>query len=74
MQLAQTIDIRLEGLRKLGANFQVENGYVIGEVKNNLKAIISLSLFQVLVQLKILYGCINCKGKTAIENAARERN
>ncbi len=24
------IDIHLEGLRKLGANFQVENGYVVG--------------------------------------------
>ena len=27
------IDIHLEGLRKLGANFQVENGYVVGGSK-----------------------------------------
>ena len=30
------IDIHLEGLKKLGANFIVENGYVIGRVSNKL--------------------------------------
>ena len=30
------IDIHLGGLKKLGANFTVENGYVLGEVNNQL--------------------------------------
>ena len=30
------IDIHLDGLKKLGANFQVENGYVVGSVDNKL--------------------------------------
>jgi UDP-N-acetylglucosamine enolpyruvyl transferase len=30
------IDIHLEGLKKLGANFVVENGYVIGQVRERL--------------------------------------
>ena len=30
------IDIHLEGLKKLGATFNIENGFVIGRVKKNL--------------------------------------
>ena len=30
------INIHLEGLKKLGANFTVENGYVVGKVNNQL--------------------------------------
>ena len=31
------IDIHLEGLIKLGANFNIQNGFVIGSVKSRLK-------------------------------------
>ena len=30
------IDIHLDGLKKLGANFKVENGYVVGQVNKQL--------------------------------------
>tara|TARA_B100000963_G_C22298574_1_gene524632 strand:- start:46 stop:510 length:465 start_codon:yes stop_codon:yes gene_type:complete len=31
------IDIHLEGLSKLGASFEIENGFVIGKVKKKIK-------------------------------------
>ena len=67
------IDIHLEGLKKLGANFSVENGYVVGEVEDELIGKhITLRFPSVGATENILMAASIAKGKTIIENAARE--
>ena len=67
------IDIHLDGLKKLGANFSVENGYVIGEVKNGLIGNNVLLPFpSVGATENIMMASTIAKGKTIIENAAME--
>ena len=67
------IDIHLEGLRKLGANFQVENGYVVGEVEKQLiGSHIALPFPSVGATENIMMAASIAEGKTIIENAARE--
>ncbi len=67
------IDIHLEGLKKLGANFTIENGYVIGDVNNQLIGNnIRLPFPSVGATENIMMAAVNAKGKTIIENAAKE--
>jgi len=67
------IDIHLEGLKKLGANFVVENGYVSGQVSKQLIGNhISLSFPSVGATENILMASSIAQGKTIIENAAME--
>jgi len=67
------IDIHLEGLKKLGANFVVENGYVSGHVSKQLIGNhISLSFPSVGATENILMASSIAQGKTIIENAAME--
>ena len=67
------IDIHLEGLKKLGANFSIENGYVIGQVKNSLiGSHIPLPFPSVGATENIMMASTIAKGKTIIENAAME--
>jgi len=67
------IDIHLNGLKKLGANFKVENGYVVGQVKNHLIGNhINLPFPSVGATENIIMAAVRAKGKTIIENAAME--
>jgi len=67
------IDIHLEGLKKLGANFVVENGYVIGRAKEQLMGShIPLPFPSVGATENIMMAATITKGKTIIENAALE--
>ena len=67
------IDIHLDGLKKLGANFVVENGYVIGQVSKQLHGNnIILPFPSVGATENILMAASIAKGKTIIENAAME--
>jgi UDP-N-acetylglucosamine enolpyruvyl transferase len=67
------IDIHLEGLKKLGANFSFENGYVVGAVEDELIGKhITLPFPSVGATENILMAASIAKGKTIIENAARE--
>ena len=67
------IDIHLEGLKKLGANFSVENGYVVGAVEDELIGKhITLPFPSVGATENILMAASIAKGKTIIENAAKE--
>ena len=67
------IDIHLDGLKKLGANFVVENGYVIGQVSKQLHGNnIILPFPSVGATENILMASSIAKGKTIIENAAME--
>mgnify|MGYP003952206371 CR=1 FL=1 len=67
------IDIHLEGLKKLGANFEVDSGYVIGKVNGQLIGNhISLPFPSVGATENIMMAATIAKGKTIIENAALE--
>jgi UDP-N-acetylglucosamine 1-carboxyvinyltransferase len=67
------IDIHLDGLKKLGANFVVENGYVVGQVSKQLHGNnIILPFPSVGATENILMAASIAKGKTIIENAAME--
>ena len=67
------IDIHIEGLKKLGANFVVENGYVIGQVSKQLIGNhIFLPFPSVGATENILMAASIAQGKTIIENAAME--
>ena len=67
------IDIHLDGLKKLGANFVVENGYVFGQVSKQLHGNnIILPFPSVGATENILMAASIAKGKTIIENAAME--
>ncbi len=67
------INIHLEGLNKLGANFKIENGFIIGNVKNKLKGNkIKLPFPSVGATENILMASVLAKGETIIDQAARE--
>ncbi len=67
------IDIHLEGLKKLGATFNIENGFVIGRVKKKLTGNqIKLPFPSVGATENILMASVLADGETVIEQAARE--
>ena len=67
------IDIHLEGLKKLGVQFKIENGFIIGKVKSMLKGNkIILPFPSVGATENILMSAILADGETTIENSAKE--
>ena len=67
------IDIHLNSLNKLGINFEIENGFISGIVKNELIGnIIDLPFPSVGATENIMMAAILAKGKTIINNAAKE--
>jgi len=67
------IDIHLTGLSKLGANFEIQNGFVVGNVKSQLIGNkINLPFPSVGATENILMASVLAKGETKISNAARE--
>ena len=67
------IDIHLTGLSKLGANFDIQNGFVVGGVTSQLIGNkIKLPFPSVGATENILMASVLAKGETKIVNAARE--
>ena len=67
------IDIHLNSLNKLGINFEIENGFISGLAKNELIGnIIDLPFPSVGATENIMMAAILAKGKTMINNAAKE--
>ncbi len=66
------VDLHLKGLRKLGAEIDIESGYVIAKGKNLHGAKIHLDISSVGATGNILMGAILAKGTTLITNAATE--
>ncbi len=67
------INIHLDGLKKLGANFNIENGFVIGRVQKKLIGNkIKLPFPSVGATENILMAAVLAEGETVIEQAARE--
>jgi UDP-N-acetylglucosamine 1-carboxyvinyltransferase len=67
------IDIHLNGLKKLGVEFSIENGFVTGEVKSHLTgSIINLPFPSVGATENIIMASSLARGTTIINNSARE--
>jgi len=67
------IDIHLNSLNKLGINFEIEKGFISGLVKNELIGnIIDLPFPSVGATENVMMAAILAKGKTIINNAAKE--
>ena len=67
------IDIHLDGLSKLGVNFEIENGFIKGKVKNKLIGTnINLIFPSVGATENLIMAACLAEGKTTINNSARE--
>lgn len=67
------IDIHLEGLKKLGVKFNIENGFVRGIVEDKLKGnLINLPFPSVGATENIIMASSLASGTTIINNAAKE--
>ncbi len=67
------VDIHLEGLKALGANIEIENGYVVASAPNGLTgARIIFPKVSVGATHNVLMAAALAKGETVLENAARE--
>ena len=70
---ARPVDLHLRGFERMGAEFEITEGYIKGYCKNGLKgASISLDFPTVGGTENILMAAVLAEGETEIENAARE--
>ena len=66
------IDLHLKGFEALGANIQYENGCYILDAKELKGTNIFLDISSVGATINIMMAAVYAKGRTVIENAARE--
>lgn len=67
------VDLHLQGLEKLGAQIELDKGYVIAKADGGLKgAEVRFSMPSVGATHNVLMAAVLAKGETIIENAARE--
>ncbi|MDT8406950.1 MAG: UDP-N-acetylglucosamine 1-carboxyvinyltransferase [Methylococcales bacterium] len=66
------VDIHLDGLKKMGADIQVENGYIIAQAKRLKGCRLVLDKVTVTGTENLLMAATLAEGVTLIENAARE--
>ena len=67
------IDLHLFGLKKLGASFYIDEGYIIGNLKDNFKGTtIKFPSVSVGATENVIMAAALAEGKTKIINAARE--
>ncbi len=70
---ARPIDMHLDGLRQMGASFELEHGVLVGRVDGRLQgASILLDFPSVGATENLLLAAVLAEGTTVIENAARE--
>lgn len=70
---ARPVNFHLEALRKMGAQVEVEGGYILASVKSHLKgASIVFPQVSVTGTENVLYLAALAEGETQIENAAQE--
>ena len=70
---ARPIDMHIEGLRQLGAEFELRHGVLEGRAPNGLAgAEVHLDFPSVGATENILLAAVLARGETVIENAARE--
>lgn len=70
---ARPVDLYLKGLQKMGAEIELEEGYVIAKAPDGLKgAIIRSPIVSVGATHTLLMAATLADGETVLENAARE--
>ncbi len=69
---ARPIDLHIQGLEKMGAAITLSQGYVIAETDGLRGADISFDIPTVTGTENIMMAAVTARGKTRIENAARE--
>ena len=70
---ARPVDLYLKGLQKLGAEIELEEGYVLASAPNGLKgAVIRSPIVSVGATHTLLMAATLADGETVLENAARE--
>ncbi|KPJ97285.1 MAG: UDP-N-acetylglucosamine 1-carboxyvinyltransferase [Desulfobacterales bacterium SG8_35] len=70
---ARPIDFHLQGLKKMGASLELEDGYVTASVKDHLAGgTVYFDVPSVTGTENILMAAVLAKGETVIKNAARE--
>ncbi len=69
---SRPVDIHIEGLRKMGANINVENGYIKAHCKRLKGAHIILDPVTVTGTENLMMAATLADGTTVLENAARE--
>lgn len=70
---ARPVDLHIKGLKKLGANIILQEGYVKANVNGRLKgACITMDKVSVGATISLLTAAVLARGTTIIENAAAE--
>ncbi len=69
---ARPVDIHLMGMEKLGAEIEIENGYIKAKCKKLIGATITLPFPSVGATENLMMAAVLAEGKTVIENAAME--
>jgi UDP-N-acetylglucosamine 1-carboxyvinyltransferase len=66
------VDLHIEGMKKLGANVELDRGYIIAKAKRLKGTRIAFNVSSVGATGNILMAAVLAKGNTRIENAAME--
>jgi UDP-N-acetylglucosamine 1-carboxyvinyltransferase len=69
---ARPVDIHLMGMEKLGAEIQIENGYIKAKAKKLIGTTITLPFPSVGATENLMMAAVLAEGQTVIENAAME--
>jgi UDP-N-acetylglucosamine 1-carboxyvinyltransferase len=69
---ARPVDIHLTGLEKMGAQIEIENGYIKAKCEKLKGAVITFPFPSVGATENIMMAAVLAEGKTVIENAAME--
>jgi UDP-N-acetylglucosamine 1-carboxyvinyltransferase len=69
---SRPVDIHLEGLKAMGADIRVENGYIKAKAKRLKGTKLVLDIVTVTGTENLMMAAVLAEGKTIIENAARE--
>ena len=69
---ARPVNLHIDGLRKMGAEITVENGYIKASAKRLKGAHLVMDMVSVTGTENLMMAATLAEGKTVIENAARE--
>jgi UDP-N-acetylglucosamine 1-carboxyvinyltransferase len=69
---ARPVDIHLMGLEKMGAEIQIENGYIKAKAKKLIGTTINLPFPSVGATENLMMAAVLAEGTTILENAAQE--
>jgi len=69
---SRPVNLHIEGLRAMGANIKVEDGYIFAKAKKLKGAKITLPIATVTGTENLIMAAVLASGKTIIKNAAKE--